>query len=208
MRPSSWRRSCGGLTERCALATHHLHKKFILVACLGRAVPPLSAALAERKDGRVIDDRARQWERPSGVATLDAAGDGVNRLDNNPPADHFINESGLEFAGRHLIIDFYGADRLDDLDHIARCLRQAATAAGATVLNVDLHHFTPNNGVSGVAVLAESHISIHTWPERRFAALDIFMCGSTRPQEALAVLKACLVPERVTVKEHRRGATW
>ena len=54
--------------------------------------------------------------------------------------------------------------------------RECIRAAGATLLHIHLHHFTPNNGVSGVAVLAESHISVHTWPESGFAAFDVFMC--------------------------------
>jgi len=56
-------------------------------------------------------------------------------------------------------------------------LREAVLQAGATLLHIHLHHFTPNGGISGVAVLAESHISVHTWPERNFAAFDVFMCG-------------------------------
>jgi len=65
----------------------------------------------------------------------------------------------------HLLIDLYRASRLSDIDHIERTLRECVEAAGATLLHIHLHHFEPNGGVSGVAVLAESHISIHTWPE-------------------------------------------
>ena len=61
--------------------------------------------------------------------------------------------------------------------------------------------------MSGVAVLAESHISIHTWPERGYAALDVFMCGDARPHETLAVLRRAFEPGQVGLGEHRRGLT-
>ena len=81
----------------------------------------------------------------------------------------------------------WGARRLDDIAFIETTLRQAVQLSGATLLHIHLHHFTPNAGVSGVAVLAESHISIHTWPERQYAALDVFMCGDADPYRAIAV---------------------
>ncbi len=77
--------------------------------------------------------------------------------------------------------------------------------AGATLLHIHLHHFTPNGGVSGVAVLAESHISIHTWPERDYAALDVFMCGDSQPEKAIPVLERAFEPDTVEVGEHLRG---
>ena len=79
------------------------------------------------------------------------------------------------------------------------------TAAGATLLHIHLHHFTPNGGVSGVAVLAESHISLHTWPERGFAAFDVFMCGACDPYKAMPALRAAFKPERVELQEEKRG---
>jgi S-adenosylmethionine decarboxylase len=68
-----------------------------------------------------------------------------------------------------------------------------------------LHHFSPCGGVSGVAVLAESHISVHTWPEHNFAAFDIFMCGEAEPERAAAALQDALRPSRIELTEHRRG---
>lgn len=121
--------------------------------------------------------------------------------------DHFITRNGKCFAGTHLIIDLWGAERIDDLEHIERTLVDAVTASGATLLHIHLHHFTPNGGVSGVAVLAESHISIHTWPERGYAALDIFMCGDAQPRKAIPVLEAAFAPRNVTVDEIFRGET-
>ena len=63
----------------------------------------------------------------------------------------------------------------------------------------------PNGGVSGVLVLAESHISIHTWPERDFAAVDIFMCGACNPYHSLPVLKEVFAPKSILLSEQRRG---
>ncbi|WP_052341539.1 adenosylmethionine decarboxylase [Salinarimonas rosea] len=119
--------------------------------------------------------------------------------------DHFVEKDGLRFAGTHLIVDLWEATRLDDLPAVEDALRRATEAAGATLLNIDLHHFTPNGGISGVAVLAESHISIHTWPERAYAAIDIFMCGDARPHAAIAVLREAFAPARIQLAEHKRG---
>jgi S-adenosylmethionine decarboxylase len=119
--------------------------------------------------------------------------------------DYFIERNGARFAGTHLIIDLWGAERLDEIEHIEETLRQCVQAAGATLLHIHLHHFTPNAGVSGVAVLAESHISVHTWPEKGFAAFDVFMCGAAQPHKAIEVLKSAFRPERTDVGEYLRG---
>lgn len=121
--------------------------------------------------------------------------------------DHFIRRNGLEFAGTHLLIDFWGAENLTDLELMEAKFRECVEQCGATLLHIHLHHFTPNGGISGVAVLAESHISVHTWPERGYAAFDIFMCGDARPEEAVPVLKSAFNPTRVTVSEQLRGLT-
>jgi len=119
--------------------------------------------------------------------------------------DLFTEKDGLCFAGTHLILDCWGASRLNDLAHIEDTLRHAIEVAGATLLHIHLHHFTPNGGVSGVAVLAESHISIHTWPERDYAALDVFMCGDTQPEKTIAVFKAAFQTSNITISKHLRG---
>ena len=119
--------------------------------------------------------------------------------------DYFVERDGERFAGTHLLIDLWGATNLADPTHIDAALREAAVSAGATILHSHFHHFTPNGGVSGVVVLAESHISIHTWPERDFAAIDIFMCGACNPHDAIPVLQAAFHPSRVDLDEQRRG---
>ncbi len=119
--------------------------------------------------------------------------------------DHFIERDGVRFAGTHLLVDLWGGKGLDDIDLTEAALIEATRAAGATLLHTHLHHFTPNGGISGVLVLAESHISIHTWPERAYAALDIFMCGEADPYKAIPVLRAAFRPTTLTLSENKRG---
>jgi S-adenosylmethionine decarboxylase len=119
-------------------------------------------------------------------------------------ADHFALRNGVRCAGVHLIVDLHGAKGLDDIDLIEATLRRCVDAAGATLLHIHLHHFQPN-GVSGVAVLAESHISIHTWPELGYAALDVFMCGKANPDACIQILRDAFKATRVDVDEILRG---
>ena len=121
------------------------------------------------------------------------------------PKDHFIVREGTQFAGTHLLLDLWGAQHLDDIQRIENAMRKCVDACGATLLHIHLHHFTPSGGVSGVAVLAESHISVHTWPERDYAAFDVFMCGDAEPENAIAVLKRAFFPQRMEVSEELRG---
>lgn len=119
--------------------------------------------------------------------------------------DFFIERDGVRYAGNHLIIDLFGAKRLDDIEHVEHTLKKCVDTAGASLLHIHLHHFTPNGGVSGVAVLSESHISIHSWPEADYAALDVFMCGDARPELCVDVLRHAFSAREVVVKTHQRG---
>lgn len=118
--------------------------------------------------------------------------------------DHFVVKNGVKCAGTHLIIDLHDAENLDDLEHIEKTLIDCVEVAGATLLHIHLHRFEPN-GISGVAVLAESHISIHSWPENGYAALDVFMCGDAVPEKCIEVLREAFKPERLEVDEILRG---
>jgi S-adenosylmethionine decarboxylase len=118
--------------------------------------------------------------------------------------DHFAVRDGVRCAGVHLIIDLHGAEGLNDIDLIEATLRRCVEAAQATLLHIHVHHFQPN-GVSGVAVLAESHISIHTWPDAGYAALDVFMCGNATPDACIPVLREAFRAQRVDVNEILRG---
>ncbi|QOZ73290.1 MULTISPECIES: adenosylmethionine decarboxylase [Bradyrhizobium] len=107
--------------------------------------------------------------------------------------------------GTHLLIDLWGARHLEDADRIRETMINAALRAGAKLLHVHLHKFEPHGGVTGVALLAESHISIHTWPESSYAALDVFMCGSAEPERTIPIIKATFTPRQTIVLQAIRG---
>ena len=113
----------------------------------------------------------------------------------------------METLGRHVLVDFYGCSPalLDDAGYLERALNQAALAAGATVLNSTFHRFSPC-GVTGVLAIQESHLAIHTWPERAFAAVDLFTCGQALdPWQACARLKEALGAAYGRAVELQRG---
>jgi S-adenosylmethionine decarboxylase len=115
--------------------------------------------------------------------------------------------SPTPYAGRHLIADLHGCSGLDDLRLVEAALRGGAEAAGAVILDVRLHSFGPGAGVTGVALLAESHISIHTWPEHAYAAVDIFMCGARHDLDrALAFVREALGAQSAETRTIERGA--
>jgi S-adenosylmethionine decarboxylase len=116
-----------------------------------------------------------------------------------------LDNTHQDIAGRHYIIDLFDAAHLTDIDLMEKALVDAANVAGATLLHIHLHKFTQAGGITGVALLAESHISVHTWPERNYAAFDVFMCGSAKPEKAVALLKQVFLPTRVEIKEILRG---
>ena len=106
-----------------------------------------------------------------------------------PSADQ---ASATDMVGKHCILELYGCDqrKLDDEAFLRTTITTAAKRAGATLLNLITHRFEPQ-GVTGLALLAESHISIHTWPENGYAAVDVFTCGDhTMPESACEHLRA------------------
>lgn len=107
--------------------------------------------------------------------------------------------------GTHLLVDYWGVSACQDLPAIECAFRDAVAACGATLLNIQLHAFGEGAGVTGVAMLAESHMSIHTWPELDYMALDIFMCGNSNPHLALEKLNEVFQPKRMNVTECKRG---
>lgn len=111
------------------------------------------------------------------------------------------------YDGLHVLADFHGCTaRLDDIDLVERALTEAASIAGATVLDLKLHHFGEGEGVTGVALLAESHMSIHTWPERDYAALDLFLCGARHDIDgALDHLAKAFGPADIATRTIKRG---
>ena len=119
----------------------------------------------------------------------------------------FGGESMLKYLGKHLILELWGCDpkALDDVEGIEKMLVDSVKACGATLICVRTHKFSPQ-GATGVAVLAESHIAIHTYPEYGYAALDEFTCGEhTDPYKALDVIKEFLKPKSIQIIDLKRG---
>jgi S-adenosylmethionine decarboxylase proenzyme len=112
-------------------------------------------------------------------------------------------------VGEHVIAEMMGVDAalLNNASFLEAACRQAAIDGGLTVIDANFHKFAPQ-GVTGVVVLAESHLSIHTWPETNYAAVDVFACnqaGGSNPQESLRSLTKMLAPSHVETKVLPRG---
>src|SRR5437867_11638325 len=115
--------------------------------------------------------------------------------------------TGLNALGRHLLLEMFDCDpdAINSLEAVKGALIEAAKRAQATIVDVVFHEFNPF-GISGVVVIAESHLSIHTWPEYRYAAVDIFSCGDAlQPEVAASYLVEQFAAERTSIVEMQRG---
>ena len=113
----------------------------------------------------------------------------------------------MNALGRHLLLELFDCDldAINNVEAVKGALIEAAKRAQATIVDVVFHEFNPF-GVSGVVVIAESHLSIHTWPEYRYAAVDIFSCGDIlQPEIAARYLVEQFGAERTSVVEMQRG---
>ena len=113
----------------------------------------------------------------------------------------------MNALGRHLLLELFDCDldAINNVETVKGTLIEAAKRAQATIVDVVFHEFNPF-GVSGVVVIAESHLSIHTWPEYRYAAVDIFSCGDIlQPEIAASYLVEQFGAERTSVVEMQRG---
>ncbi len=113
----------------------------------------------------------------------------------------------MKILGRHLIVEYAECNNklLNDLTQLEQFLNESVSKAGATIVSSKVHNYNPQ-GVSGVVVIAESHLSIHTWPEYSYAAVDFFTCGDTvDPYKAFEYMKEMLESKTATVKELKRG---
>ena len=109
--------------------------------------------------------------------------------------------------GRHIIVEYYNCspELLNDVVHIEKSMENAAEEAGATIINSTFHHFSPY-GVSGVVVIQESHLAIHTWPEYGYASVDLFTCGDTvNPWVSYQMLKDSFQAGHGSAVELKRG---
>ena len=115
-------------------------------------------------------------------------------------------EKSKKYAGILLVADFWSGKIIEEPKKIKRILIEAAKKSGSQPLEVTIHKFSPQ-GITGVVLLAESHITIHTWPEINYLAIDIFTCGEkVMPHKALNYLKKEFQPKRVEIREIKRGA--
>jgi S-adenosylmethionine decarboxylase len=119
--------------------------------------------------------------------------------------DQNMDRDGTKFAGTHLVIDLFGAKHLGSLSIVEAALKSCVEAVGATLLHSHLHHTVPGKGVSGVAVLSDGHISIHSWPDAGYAAFYVFLGNVVRPHAIVNVLRRAFEARDVVVKEHKRG---
>ena len=145
------------------------------------------------------EDNGETRGRSAHVAEADIAA-----LTDTGRDDHFIRRGDKIYAGTHLIIEVIAGEGLDEEARIERAFRDCVSACGATLLHIHTHKFSPQ-GVSGVAVLAESHISVHTWPEIGYGAFDVFMCGDAEPWHAVEVLRRAFAAGDIRVRELLRG---
>ncbi len=114
-------------------------------------------------------------------------------------------DNKLKNIGIHLIVEFWGVKQKDNSKKFEKFLVEAAQAAKATPLQVNIHEFKPQ-GMTGVILLSESHITFHTWPEFQYIAFDIFTCGKKcDPYQALDYLKRKMKPSKVQIMEIKRG---
>ena len=122
-----------------------------------------------------------------------------------PHIEYCGRDAVSKYAGVHLIVELWDPININNLNMVKAAFEEAVLACGAKILNIDLHEFTPFGGVSGVAVLQESHMSVHTWPEYGYAAMDIFVCGTVDPHKAIPVFEKHFKPRKLEVKELKRG---
>jgi S-adenosylmethionine decarboxylase len=111
--------------------------------------------------------------------------------------------------GNHIIFDFYQctANVLSNPESIKDIMEAAAKIMNATIITSIYHHFSPL-GVSGVTVISESHIAIHTWPEHHFAAVDIFYCGDLKIEEGISYLQSAFEAQCIDQREILRGSEY
>ena len=109
------------------------------------------------------------------------------------------------YAGTHIIADFFGGKRIENPAMLQKLLCRAARKGSNKPLEFVSHEFSPQ-GITGVMLLAESHIAVHTWPELSYIAVDIFTCGErSKPEKALKFLQEALQPKNILVQKIKRG---
>lgn len=109
-------------------------------------------------------------------------------------------------TGQHLLVDIYTrSSLLQDAASLEQVFHRAIAATGATLISYRAHQFD-GGGLTAVAMLSESHMSAHTWPELGYAAFDLFTCGQCHPRAAVKVLREVYAPDSIDIREIPRGA--
>jgi S-adenosylmethionine decarboxylase len=111
----------------------------------------------------------------------------------------------VKAIGRHIILEMWECQNLDSVETAEQALRDMVVALDVNLLDLRVYPFSPI-GVTGMAIVSESHLVIHTWPEYGYAAVDIFTCGARKdPSAAIPVLRQFFGPERIETMEMTRG---
>ena len=119
--------------------------------------------------------------------------------------EYCCTKDNIKYAGTHLIVELWNGKNFSSLPKARKILIDSVKACQATILKINLHKFSSSGGLSGVAIIKESHLSIHTWPEYKYAAIDIFVCGEVNPYKAIPVIKKGFKPQKIQVAELKRG---
>lgn len=194
---------CGGYDCFCSLDRYIDH--------LEKAEPPVSppASAGERL---IHAAQAAREEVKIGEYAAQIASEEI-KIGGHKAEIISVDELTHKPGGRHLLIDLHGCKGsyggyCSILTHeglTSLVCKRAAEATGATIISSNFHSFGKGQGLSGVIVLAESHLSIHTWPETGLATVDVFVCGECDPWAAVAVLMESFLPETITTQEVKRG---
>lgn len=127
------------------------------------------------------------------------------QIDRTEDTRNSADDADFNKLGEHIVTEFLECENLNAIDELEEQLRRAAYAANATVLGVETHQFSPV-GMSGLVLLQESHISVHTWPEFGYVAIDIFTCGEhVSTDKALASLQGFFKPKKMKTVKLLRG---
>lgn len=157
-------------------------------------------------DRRANSTGAHSSDKSSSESSLKSSEEFTARILSSPVEKGDPSTPITDTVGKHCILELYDCDcaRLDDEQVVRAAITNAALRAGATLLNLISHRFEPH-GVTGLALLAESHISIHSWPESGYAAVDVFTCGDhTMPESACRVLVEEFGARHHTLRSFRR----
>ncbi len=132
--------------------------------------------------------------------------DGIEAVAFNGEQAVQKSTNDFQMGGSHLLVDLYDCDAslITTVAYVEQVMNDAALAAGATIVGSKFHQFTPQ-GVSGALVLAESHLTIHTWPEHGYCAIDIFTCGAMNNYAAFEVLKKGFAAKTAKLTDIQRG---